>query len=136
MEINDYSYWLTLAHLPKWRAEKVNLLIFDIVHRQKISLAEFFSSNIATLQQEFHLSAKEAKDILQAKENLPNNLILADELLAQGFELIPLNSAKYPTTLSDNLKMKYSPPLLYVMGNTRLFSEDIVAIVGSRKVSE
>lgn len=136
MEINDYSYWITLAHLPKWRVEKINHLIFDIVHKQRISLAEFFSSDIPTLQREFRLSAKEAQDIRHAKEELPNNSILAEELLTQGFELIPLDSAKYPTTLRDNLKMKYSPPLLYVKGNTKLFFEDIVAIVGSRNVDD
>ena len=136
MEINDYSYWITLAHLPNWRVEKVNHLIFDIIHSQGISFAEFFSSDISTLQRGFHLSAKESIDILQAKENLPSNSTLAEELLSQGFELIPLDSAKYPITLRNNLKRKYSPPLLYVKGNTQLFLEDKVAIVGSRNVSD
>jgi predicted Rossmann fold nucleotide-binding protein DprA/Smf involved in DNA uptake len=136
MEINDYSYWITLAHLPNWRVEKVNHLIFDAIPSQGISFAEFFSCDISALQEDFCLSLKEAQDILQAKETLPRNSILAEELLTPGFELIPLDSAKYPTTLRDRLRKEYSPPLLYVKGNTQLFFEDIVGIVGSRNVSD
>lgn len=136
MEINDYSYWITLAHLPNWRVERVNHLIFGLIDHLGVSLAEFFSSDTSTLQGEFRLSEKEAKAIVQAKENLTDNSILVEELLSQGFELIPFDSPIYPVTLKNNLRMKYSPTLLYVKGNTQLFFEDIVAIVGSRNVSD
>jgi len=136
MEVNDYSYWITLAHLPNWRTERINNLIADIIHNRKISFAEFFSYDIPALQKDFGFSLKEARDILQAKDNLPDNLSLAEELPSQGFELITFDSTKYPTTLKNNLKKKYSPPLLYVKGDTQLFFEDKVAIVGSRNVGD
>lgn len=136
MEINEYSYRMSLAHLPNWKTERINNLIASIVYNWKISFAEFLSYDICTLQKDFGLSLKEARDISQAKDNLPTNLSLAEELLSQGIELIPLNSAQYPITLKNNLKEKYSPPLLYVKGNIRLFSKDKTAIVGSRNVSE
>ncbi len=136
MEINEYSYWMSLVHLPNWKTERINNLIASIIYNWKISFAEFLSYDVSTLQKDFGLSLKEARDISQAKDNLPNNLSLAEELLSRGVELIPLNSTRYPTTFKNNLTEKYSPPLLYAKGNTRLFSEDKAAIVGSRKVSE
>ncbi|MCK4731374.1 MAG: hypothetical protein KAT65_02850 [Methanophagales archaeon] len=48
METTDYSYWITLAHLPNWRTERINNLLADIVHNYKISFAEFFSYDIST----------------------------------------------------------------------------------------
>ncbi|GAH72814.1 unnamed protein product, partial [marine sediment metagenome] len=71
MQLNDYSYWITLAHLPNWRTERINNIIADIIHNRKISFAEFFSYDISALQKDFGLSLKEARDILQAKDNLP-----------------------------------------------------------------
>lgn len=136
MQLNDYSYWITLAHLPNWRTERINNIIADIIHNRKISFAEFFSYDISALQKDFGLSLKEARDILQAKDNLPDNLSLAEKLPSQGFELITFDSTRYPTTLGNNLKEKYSPPLLYVKGNIQLFFEDKAAIVGSRNVSD
>jgi predicted Rossmann fold nucleotide-binding protein DprA/Smf involved in DNA uptake len=136
MKVDDYSYWITLAHPPNWRTERINNLIADIIHNRKISFVEFFSYDFSVLQRNFGLSSKEASDILQAKDNLPDNSSLAEELLSQGFELIPLSSTKYPTTLENNLGGKYSPPLLYVKGNTQLFSESKTAIAGSRNVSD
>lgn len=56
--------------------------------------------------------------------------------MAQGFEIIPINFHDYPKTLKENLKLKYSPPLLYIKGNKQLLHESSVAIVGVRNASE
>jgi len=134
MEINDYPYWMTLAHLPNWRTERKNNLINNIIDK-RVPMARFFSSDISTLRPEFGLSAKEAQDILQAKDNLTTNLVLAQQLLSQGVKLLPLRCSEYPAILKRNLSLKHSPPLLYVKGNTELLSKSKVAIVGSRRAS-
>ena len=135
MEVNDYSYWITLSHLPKWRTDRINNLVADVVINHKISFAEFFSCDISTLRKEFSLSSKECEDILRARDDLQNNSSLAAELISGGVELVPFDSSKYPITLKNNLGTKYSPPLLYIRGNMQLFFENKVAIVGSRDVS-
>ena len=136
MEMSDYSYRITLAHLPNWRTERINNLIADIIHSHRISFAEFFSYDITTLEKEFALSSNESEDILRARDVLPKNSVLAEELISHGFELISLDLPEYPMTLRNNLGVNYSPPLLYVKGNTELFFENKTAIVGSRNVSE
>ena len=136
METKDYSYWITLAHLSNWRVKRINDLITEIIDNKKIPFEKFFSCDISDLQREFHLSLKESNDILQAKDNLPNNSFLTEELISQGFELISFDSPKYPITLRNNLETKYSPPLLYTKGNIQLFFESKTAIVGSRNVSD
>ncbi len=136
MEMIDYPYWITLAHLPNWKTERINKLLEDIAYNHNISFEEFFSCDIATLKEDFTLSKKESEDILRAREELQNNSLLAEELISERVELVSFDSPEYPMTLRNNLGTKYSPPLLYVKGDTKLFFEDKVAIVGSRNVSE
>jgi len=133
---NDFVYWMTLSHLPNWGNAKVNMLIIEILHHKQISFKEFFSLNEAELKTEFGLSAKQVSDIMNARIELPNYAFLAENLIEQGFQLIPLNSEEYSQTMKQNLKAKNSPPLLYVKGNVKLLNEDSVAIVGSRKASD
>jgi len=135
-ESQDFAYWMALAHLPNWRAERINRLIVEILHNRNLSFVEFFDLSESDQQNEFQLSAKESADLVKAKSDLPDLSSLAEELLEQGFKIIPINYQDYPETLKENLKLKYSPPLLYIKGNKQLLHEPSVAIVGSRNASE
>ena len=135
-ELQEFAYWMALAHLPNWRTEKTNRLTVEILHNRNLSFAEFFQLTESDWQNEFQLSAKEAADLSRAKSDLPDLSVLAEELLEQEFEIIPFNYQDYPGNLKENLKLKYSPPLLYVKGDKQLFHEPSVAIVGSRNASE
>jgi predicted Rossmann fold nucleotide-binding protein DprA/Smf involved in DNA uptake len=61
---------------------------------------------------------------------------MVEDLISQGYEIITIDSPKYSKTLKENLKIKYSPPVLYVKGNTQLMQENSIAIVGSRDADE
>ncbi|MDZ7722217.1 MAG: DNA-processing protein DprA [candidate division KSB1 bacterium] len=133
---SKYPYWMALSHLPKWGNEKINQLIIDILVTKKLSFQEFFALDEKDLKAKFRLSDNQIADIQKVKSELPNYSFLAENLLEQGFQLIPINSKDYSETLKQNLKRKASPPLLYVKGNTKLLNEESIAIVGSRKASE
>lgn len=135
-EINNYPYWMALSHLPKWGNEKINRLIIEILHNKQITFNDFFSLNANELRTDFNLSDKQVMDIENLKLEIPGYSFLAENLLEQGFKLIPLNSKDYSETLKQNLKTKDSPPLLYIKGNVKLLNENSLAIVGSRKASE
>ena len=34
--MEDDAFWIALAHLPRWRTEKINRLIFEILDNQKM----------------------------------------------------------------------------------------------------
>jgi DNA processing protein len=133
--IEDYPYWMALAHLPRWRTERINGLMLAIIEMQQISLAEFFECTLEDWQQEFGLNAKEIEDLKTAKADLPTYAALTEKLLKIGVELIPYLSEHYSPTLKRNLQTKYAPPLLYTKGDANLLQEPAVAIVGSRKAS-
>ncbi len=133
---NELPFWMALSHLPRWGNEKINRLILEILHQRKISLSTFFSLPIKDLKQEFNLTADQVTDIENVKNELPNYAFLAENLAAQGFQLIPINSNEYSETLKQNLKLKDAPALLYVKGNVKLLNEETVAIVGSRNAAE
>ncbi len=133
---NDYPYWMALSHLSGWGNDKINRLIVEILHKKNISLTAFFSLQANEIKNEFNLSVDQVADIEKAKTDLPNYSFLAENLSAQGFQIIPLNSSEYSEILKLNLKSTNAPPLLYVKGNVKLLNEETVAIVGSRNAAE
>ena len=136
MNTLDYPYWIALSHLPRWRTERVNQLIVDIIYNRKINLQEFFTLSAKDWQANFGITAVESIALSEAKSDLPNHAFLAEDLLTQGFQIIPINEKAYSPILKKNLGMKYAPPLLYVKGNTKLLHDTSVAIVGSRNASQ
>jgi DNA protecting protein DprA len=132
----DLIYWILFAHLPKWTTYKTNRLIVRIVHNQKITFEEFFNLSHKEWSETYKLEEKDIIDLETAKKELPNYSFLLEDLLNQGYELIPINSKDYPQIVKDNLKLKFAPPLLYVKGNRSLLHDDTIAIVGSRKASD
>lgn len=134
-EIQQYAYWMAFAHLPRWKTERTNKLIVNILHERNLSFSDFFEMNKNDWEDEFDFSYKALDDLEKAKIELPNYSFLVEDLLNQGFELIPFNTKDYSPTLKKNLKIKFSPPLLYVKGNKDLLKETSIAIVGSRKAN-
>ena len=135
-KIQQYAHWMALAHLPRWKTERINRLIVDILNERNMVLSDFFAIDKRGWSEEFDFNQKELDDLETAKTELPNYSFLVEDLLNQGVELIPFNSTDYSPTLRNNLKLKYSPPLLYVRGNGELLKETSVAIVGTRKASD
>lgn len=136
--MNDYleqTYWITIAHLPRWGAEKINKLIIKN-HLRNLDLEKFFDLDEKEWISEYELNSTDINDLIDAKKNLASNSFLAESLLSQGFEVIPITSKDYPQTLKNNLKTKFSPPVIYTKGNKQIFEEDSIAIVGSRDASE
>jgi len=131
----DLVYWILFAHLPRWTTLKTNKLIVEILHNQKITFEEFFNLSHNDWKQTFKLEDKEIDDLEIARKELPNYSFLLEDMLNQGYELIPFNSSDYPKTLKDNLKIKFAPPLIYIKGNKSLLHDDTIAVVGSRKAN-
>lgn len=136
IEIAEIPYWLTLAHLPKWGTERINRLLVQIVHEAQLSLAAFFNLPPQTWRTQFQLAAEDIWTLEQAKKEVPNNAFLAEDLITQGFTLIPLHAPAYSKTLKQNLKVKAAPTLLYLKGNPALLNAPSVAVVGSRQATE
>jgi len=133
---NDLVYWLLLSHLSRWTTLKTNELIVQIIHNQKITLADFFDLSCDEWIETYKLTDKEIGDLEAAKKELANYSFLMENMLNQGYELITLNSDDYPQVLKDNLKLKFAPPLIYTKGNKSLLHDDTIAIVGSRKAHD
>lgn len=133
---NEATYWIALAHLPKWGYGKINNLIVNFFHNEKITIEEFFNLSEYEWGSKYQLDVKEISDLQIAKSELPNNAFFAENLLNQGYELIPITSPEYSKTLKQNLKAAHSPALLYVKGNKQILQERSIAIVGSRAADE
>ncbi len=136
MENNESIYWIAIAHLQKWERVRINSLVIDILTKQKMQLQDFFELDDKNIKSIFNLNDKEISDIKNAKEDLPNIAFQVESLLNQGIKIIPINSKLYPKTMKENLKIKYSPTVIYTKGDVKILQEDSVAIVGSRDANE
>jgi DNA processing protein len=132
---NDFAYWITISHLPRWKNKRINELIIKIIHEKCMSLSDFFALDKSDYKDSFDLNENEIDDLLNAKKEIPNNSFLAEDLISQGYEIITLNSPDYSKNLKENLKIN-TPPLLYIKGNRQLLNEDSIAIVGSRDATD
>ncbi len=131
----ELAYWMALAHLPKLTTKLKNELIVKIFYDKK-TIIELFQFDRKILKDKYLLNDNEIELLEESKKQLPNYAFMVEDLLEQGYDIIPINSEDYPTTLKNNLKRTYSPPLIYSKGNKQLFKEKSVAIVGSRDASE
>jgi len=132
----ELIFWIALSQIRKWGNEKVNKLIIRIIQENSSKLSDFFAADKSALMQMYHLDENEISDMESVKKEIPAYSFLVEDLLAQGFEIITINSPKYPKTMKDNLKIKHSPPVIYVKGNTQILQENSVAVVGSRDADE
>lgn len=136
MKKEEATYWIALAHLPRWGHLRINNLIIKFFHDNKISVEEFFQLNENHWKNQYQLDEKQILDLKQAKSELASNAFLAESYFSQGFEIIPITSPEYSKTLKSNLKATHSPAVLYVKGNKKILEEKSIAIVGSRDASE
>ena len=131
----EYAYWIALAHLPKMRTARKNELIVRLFE-EKQTIIDFFHCKKSDWQNLFSLNEKEIELLNDAKNELANYSFLVEDLLEQGYDIIPITSPDYSPVIKDNLKRTYSPPLIYSKGNKQILKENSIAIVGSRNAED
>ncbi|MDB2471912.1 DNA-processing protein DprA [Flavobacteriaceae bacterium] len=131
----ELSYWLALAHLPKLRTKKKNEIIVRLFEEQK-TIIDFFHFEPKQWKDNYELSENEILLFQDAIKELSNYAFLVEDLLEQGYSILPITSPEYSPILKKNLGRTYAPPLIYTKGNKAIMSEKSVAIVGSRKADK
>ncbi|MBO2525148.1 MAG: DNA transporter [Bacteroidetes bacterium] len=126
----ELTYWVALVHTPKiWTSRKNEMIAHCF--RQEKTIAEFFESNSFL---GFDLKPQEFDLLQQTRLELPNYAFMVEELLNQGYDIVPVTSKEYSPTLKANLKYN-SPIVLYTKGNKQILQEKSIAIVGSRNAN-
>lgn len=128
---NELTYWVALTHTPKiWTKRKNEIIVFCF--NQGKTIADFFESqNFLGME----LKQEEQELLFRTKNELANYAFIVEELLNQGYSIIPITSQEYSPTLKANLKYN-APIILYTKGNKQLLQENSIAIVGSRNANE
>ncbi len=131
MNTNELTYWVTLASMPKmWTKRKNQLFVACFLHMPKYSIVDLFENQ--EVRQEIGVVQGEEQLFAEAHMQLPNNAFMVEDLISQGYEIIPITSPDYPQSLKRNLKQG-APCVIYVKGNKNILNDECVAIVGSRK---
>lgn len=127
----ELAYWVALAHTPKIWTSRKNEMIVYCFHQGK-SIIDFFESDNFL---GFELKPHELELLQQTKLELANYAFTVEDLLNQGYYIIPVTSKEYSPLLKTNLKYN-SPIVLYTKGNRQILQMESVAIVGSRNANE
>lgn len=131
----ELSYWLALAHIPKVKTKKKNEIIVSQFEEGK-SIMDFFHSDPLSWVIKYDLSQTEAELFKSAYNELSNYAFLVEDLLEQGYNILPITSEDYSPVLKKNLGRSYAPPVIYTKGNLQILKEKSVAILGSRKAND
>ena len=126
----ELTYWVTLALIPKmWTKRKNEIYVRCYQHEPQISIVDLFddSSNWDFVG----LNDVEKSQFAEARAQLPNNSFLVEELIAQGYDILPITYDDYPKILKNNLQYN-APTVIYTKGNKAILQEASIAIVGSR----
>ena len=126
----ELTYWVTLAAMPKiWTKRKNEIYVNCFQHVPQISIIDLFenSANWDLVG----MNDIEKTQFEEAKVQLANNSFLVEELIAQGYDILPITHENYPRLLKDNLKFN-APTVIYTKGNKSLLQAPSIAIVGSR----
>lgn len=128
---NELTYWVALTHTPTiWTKRKNEIIVYCF--NQGKTIADFFESeNFLGME----LKQEEHNLLIQTKNELANYAFLVEELLNQGYSIIPITSNEYSQTLKTNLKYN-APIILYTKGNKQILQEKAIAIVGSRNAND
>ena len=134
MRQQELTYWVTLAFMPTiYTRRKNEIYAACYTHTPQISIVELFENTAIWI--ELKLSETEIGIFQEAKSQLINNAFLLENLLSQGYQIIPITSPKYPRNLKSNLKMT-APIVLFAKGNIELLNRSSTAIVGSRNAND
>ena len=133
---NEYIYWIAISHLPRWTQERINNLVIDILKNKQMTLQDFFELDDRIIVETFALNEKEINDIKAVRVKLPNIAFQVEKLLNKDIKILPLNSEFYPKIMKENLKVKYSPTIIYAKGDVKILQGNSIAIVGSRDAKE
>ena len=131
----ELSYWLALAHVPKVKTKIKNEIVVRLFEQGK-SVIDFFHSEQSSWKNEYDLTDSEALLFKEAFSEISNYAFMVEDLLEQGYNILPITSKEYSPTLKKNLGRSYAPPVIYTKGNLQIMKEKSIAIVGSRKANE
>lgn len=134
MTNQELTYWVTLALMPKiWNKRKNEIYINCFNHDPRISIIELFENS--SFWNELGLTDTEIEIFKDAHDQLANNSFLVEDLLSQGYDILPIHSNDYPRALKNNLKTG-APTVIFTKGDKTLLQEQSIAIVGSRNADE
>ena len=130
----ELTYWITLALMPKIGTKRKNEIYVNCFnHSPRITIIDLFEN--PSYWNELGLTDTEIEIFKDAHEQLANNSFIVEDLLSQGYDILPIHSKFYPKTLKDNLKTG-APTVIFTKGNKQLLHEPSIAIVGSRKADD
>jgi len=131
----ELSYWLALAHAKKVKTKKKNEIIVKLFEEKK-KIIDFFHSDPSNWENVYGLTKQEVGILHKSSQEISNYAFMVEDLLEQGYTILPITSKDYSPTLKRNLGRSLAPTLIYTKGNLQILNEKSIAIVGSRKAEK
>ena len=131
----EIPYWMALAHLPEWTIQRKNEIIVRCFEAKK-TIIDLFQADADSLASEYGLKSEELEAFSVARTEVANYAFTAEDLLNQGYQLLPITAENYPKAIKKHLKKPGSPPLLYAKGNLGLLEGPAIAIAAVPKPNE
>lgn len=130
MSRQNLTYWSALALMPGLSTRQKNAIYVRCYTAiPRIDIIELFENQEVWEQLKFTEAERSA--FTAARENIASTAFITENLLAQGYKIIPFDTPEYSHALKANLKQG-APTILYTKGDVSLMNTLSTAIVGSR----
>lgn len=130
MNQQELTYWNALALMPGLSTRKKNAIyVRCYTAAPRINIIELFENQ--DVWDQIQLTEDERSAFTTACESIASTAFITENLLAQGYRIIPFDTPEYSRALKANLKQG-APTILYTKGDVSLINAPSSAIVGSR----
>lgn len=130
MNQRELTYWNALALMPGLSTRKKNAIYVRCYTAiPRINIIELFENQ--QVWDQIHLTYAERSAFATACDSIASTAFITENLLAQGYKIIPFDAPEYSHALKANLKQG-TPTILYTKGEVSLMNTLSTAIVGSR----
>ncbi|MCK4256885.1 DNA-processing protein DprA, partial [candidate division WOR-3 bacterium] len=129
--MNRNFYWLALSKVNGIG----NKTLIDISERNKekgVGIEEFWNLEESRMSEQYTIRKPVIEEIIKKRENYADINALQQEINTKGVKIITIEDESYPAQLKE---MDEPPFILYAYGNINFLNDNLVAIVGSRDIS-
>ncbi len=136
MDLREQACWLLLVFESGLSLRIVNAIVALWCKQGGRKLEDFFAADPHEWIATCHLKTDIVQKLERAKEKLPSQSFLAEQLEHDQVRLITVLDDEYPALLKAALDINRIPPLLFALGDLEILKRTTIAIIGSRNATE
>jgi len=135
-DLLEQACWLLLADDSVITPVNAHIVLERWYKVGQQSLQAFFTATPEEWRTICQFKEKEIDKLEAARERLPEQVALAEQLASEDIHFLTVLDDAYPEALSKGLQEQQKPPVLFYQGDLGILERKTIAIIGSRNAND